>query len=57
MATQQELLIKIRGDIADIQSKLNKVQKNIDKTEKNFVNLKKAMVSNGKVGAAAISCV
>ena len=24
MATQQELLIKIRGDIADIQSKLNK---------------------------------
>ena len=32
MATQQELLIKIRGDIADIQSKLNKVQKNIDKT-------------------------
>ena len=57
MATQQELLIKIRGDIADIQSKLNKVQKNIDKTEKNFVNLKKAMVSIGKVGAAAISGV
>ena len=57
MATQQELLIKIRGDIADIQSKLNKVQKNIDKTEKNFVNLKKAMVSVGKVGAAAISGV
>ena len=57
MATEQELLIKIRGDIADIQSKLNKVQKNIDKTEKNFVNLKKAMVSIGKVGAAAISGV
>lgn len=57
MATQQELLIKIRGDIADIQSKLNKVQKNIDKTEKNFVNLKKAMVNIGKVGAAAISGV
>lgn len=57
MATQQELLIKIRGDIADIQSKLNKVQKNIDKTEKSFVNLKKAMVSIGKVGAAAISGV
>ena len=57
MATQQELLIKIRGDIADIQSKLNKVQKNIDKTEKNFVNLKKAMVSIGKVGTAAISGV
>ena len=57
MATQQELLIKIRGDIADIQSKLNKVQKNIDKTEKNFVNLKKAMVSIGKVGAAAIGSV
>ena len=57
MATQQELLIKIRGDIADIQSKLNKVQKNIDKTEKSFVNLKKAMVNIGKVGAAAISGV
>ena len=57
MATQQELLIKIRGDIADIQSKLNKVQKQVDKTEKNFVNLKKAMVSVGKVGAAAISGV
>ena len=57
MATQQELLIKIRGDIADIQSKLNKVQKQVDKTEKNFVNLKKAMVSIGKVGAAAISGV
>ena len=57
MATQQELLIKIRGDIADIQTKLNKVQKQVDKTEKNFVNLKKAMVSIGKVGAAAISGV
>ena len=57
MATQQELLIKIRGDIADIQSKLNKVQKQVDKTEKNFVNLKKAMVNIGKVGAAAISGV
>ena len=57
MATQQELLIKIRGDIADIQSKLNKVQKQVDKTEKNFVNLKKAMVSIGKVGAAAIGSV
>lgn len=57
MATQQELLIKIRGDIADIQSKLNKVQKNVSKTEKSFVSIKKAMVSVGKVGAAAISGV
>ena len=57
MATQQELLIKIRGDIADIQSKLNKVQKNVDKTEKSFVSIKKAMVNIGKVGAAAISGV
>ena len=57
MATQQELLIKIRGDIADIQSKLNKVQKNVSKTEKSFGNVKKAMVSVGKVGAAAISGV
>lgn len=57
MATQQELLIKIRGDIADIQSKLNKVQKDVSKTEKSFVSIKKAMVSVGKVGAAAISGV
>ena len=57
MATQQELLIKIRGDIADIQSKLNKVQKNVSKTEKSFVSIKKAMVNIGKVGAAAISGV
>ena len=57
MATQQELLIKIRGDIADIQSKLNKVQKQVDKTEDSFVSLKKTMVSIGKVGAAAISGV
>lgn len=57
MATQQELLIKIRGDIADIQSKLNKVQKNVSKTEKSFVSIKKAMVNIGKVGAAAIGGV
>ena len=57
MATQQELLIKIRGDIADIQAKLNKVQKDVSKTEKSFVSIKKAMVSVGKVGAAAISGV
>ena len=57
MASQQELLIKIKGDVADIQAKLNKVQKNIHKIEKNFVNLKKAMVNIGKVGAAAISGV
>lgn len=54
MATQQELLIKIRGDVADIQSKLNKVQKQVDKTEKSFVSLKKTMVSITKTVSAAI---
>ena len=57
MATQQELLIKIRGDIADIQTKLNKVQKDVSKTEKSFANVKKAMLNIGKVGAAAIGSV
>ena len=57
MATQQELLIKIRGDISDIQTKLNKVQKDVSKTEKSFANVKKAMLNIGKVGAAAIGSV
>ena len=54
MATQQELLIKIKGDVADIQSKLNKVQKQVDKTEDSFVSLKKTMVSITKAVSSAI---
>ena len=54
MATQQELLIKIKGDVADIQAKLNKVQKQVDKTEDSFVSLKKTMVSITKAVSSAI---
>ena len=57
MATEQELLIKIRGDIADIQSKLNKVQKQVDKTEDSFVSLKKTMVSITKAVSSAIGAL
>ena len=57
MATEQELLIKIRGDIADIQSKLNKVQKQVDKTEDSFVGLKKTMVSITKAVSSAIGAL
>ena len=57
MATEQELLIKIRGDIADIQSKLNKVQKQVDKTEDSFVSLKKTMVSITKTVSSAIGAL
>ena len=57
MATQQELLIKIRGDIADIQSKLNKVQGEVSKTEKSFEKIKKGLSTVGKVGAAALGGV
>ena len=54
MATQQELLIKIKGDVADIQAKLNKVQKQVDKTEDSFVSLKKTMVGITKAVSSAI---
>lgn len=54
MATQQELLIKIKGDIADIQSKLNKIQGNVSDTSKKFDGLKKSIVKVGKIGAAAL---
>ena len=54
MASQQELLIKIKGDVADIQAKLNKVQKQVDRTEDSFVSLKKTMVSITKAVSSAI---
>ena len=58
MATQQELLIKIKGDVADIQAQLKKVQKQVDKTEDNFVGLKNTIVkacqaASGAIGALA----
>ena len=57
MASQQELLIKIKGDVADIQAKLNKVQKQVDKTEDSFVSLKKTIVSAGKIASSAIGAL
>lgn len=53
MATQQELLIKIRGDIADIEKKLGTVQSNLAKTEKSTSGLAKAFTATAKVVAAA----
>ena len=57
MATQQELLIKIKGDVADIQAKLNKVQKQVDKTEDTFVGLKKTIVKSCQAAAGAIGAL
>ena len=57
MATQQELLIKIKGDVADIQAKLNKVQKQVDKTEDSFVGLKKTIVKSCQAAASAIGAL
>lgn len=57
MATEQELLIKIKGDVADIQAQLKKVQKQVDKTEDSFVSLKKTMVSITKAVSSAIGAL
>lgn len=53
MATQQELLIKIRGDIADIEKKLGNVRSNLAKTEKSTSGLAKAFTTSAKVVASA----
>ena len=57
MATQQELLIKIKGDVADIQAQLKKVQKQVDKTEDNFVGLKNTIVKACQVASGAIGAL
>ena len=57
MASQQELLIKIKGDVADIQAKLSKVQKQVDKTEDRFVGLKKTIVKSCEAAAGAIGAL
>lgn len=57
MATQQELLIKIRGDISDIQSKLVQIQQTTQKSNKKFEGLKETLVKVGKIGAAALGSV
>lgn len=57
MATQQELLIKIRGDIADIQKKLGTVQGELGKTQKASSGFVKAFASVGKAVAVAGAAV
>lgn len=57
MASQQDLIIKIRGDIADIQSKLVQIQGKTKDASKGFDKLKQSIVKVGKVGAVALGAV
>ena len=58
MATQQELIVKIRGDIEDIQQKLSTVQKSVGKTQSAFSKIGGGIAKVGKgiaVAGAAVS--
>ena len=58
MATQQELIVKIRGDIEDIQQKLSAVQKSVGKTQSAFSKIGGGIAKVGKgiaVAGAAVS--
>ena len=58
MATQQELIVKIRGDIGDIQQKLSEVQKSVGKTQSAFSKIGGGIAKVGKsiaVAGAAVS--
>ena len=58
MATQQELIVKIRGDIEDIQQKLSEVQKSVGKTQSAFSKIGGGIAKVGKsiaVAGAAVS--
>ena len=58
MATQQELIVKIRGDIEDIQQKLSAVQKSVGKTQSAFSKIGGGIAKVGKgiaIAGAAVS--
>ena len=58
MATQQELIVKIRGDIEDIQQKLSTVQKSVGKTQSAFSKIGGGIAKVGKgiaIAGAAVS--
>lgn len=57
MATQQELLIKIKGDVADIQAKLVQVQSKTKETSKGFESIKKTVTTVAKGTAVALGAI